>query len=141
MYDTTLYFSGRLDFITFGFFKSHKAPCWTPSYIDIDLSYNSAAAGSDHKSAQILKSKEKFCFLRWFTFSVLRSDTFISFLNFEQFPETKTAAAALGAGVSSHLKIENILSDENQNCKIVINVTFYNQYVVKCEQKSEILQL
>ena len=100
MYDTTLYFSGRLDFITFGFFKSHKAPCWTPSYIDIDLSYNSAAAGSDHKSAQILKSKEKFCFLRWFAFSVLRSDTFISFLNFEQFPETKTAAAALGAGVS-----------------------------------------
>ena len=71
----------------------------------------------------------------------MRSDTFISFLNFEQFPETKTAAAALGAGVSSHLKIENILSDENQNCKIVINVTFYNQYVVKCEQKSEILQL
>ena len=26
-YDTILYFSGRLDFITFGFFKSHKAPC------------------------------------------------------------------------------------------------------------------
>ena len=104
-YDTILYFSGRLDFITFGFFKSHKAPCSQKNQqcgqivIDRTQSCNSAATAYDHKFAVILKLGEKYGFGRWFfvimALILLRTDTF---LEFQQ--SCETAAAALGAGVS-----------------------------------------
>ena len=128
-YDTILYFSGRLDFITFGFFESHKAPCSRNNNADkllfmryyhttvlLWLMITNLLQFSNWK--KIWLREMVFCNNRpWFFWEVTLINLVILLnLELQQFCEIKTAAA-LGAGVSSRNREHSLMKTRNVKCQ------------------------